>query len=252
MIDPQMRRIVERATGEISTRRGSAILLLVLTAGVTLVSEVSTVRIIGGLLLLATALGALALSGELRATRQREKALPTTTSSRQAQPANGTRDGGYSEARDRLLTAAGFLGLSTPAESQGPSHTEFEPLVSIIIPVFNDARYIESSLESVRRQTYRRWECIVVDDASTDSSWDRIRSSTADDARFRTLRNNTNAGPGAARNRAITEARGEFMVFLDGDDLLLRESLADRIEALATGLDDPYVDRVVLRCPLQS
>jgi hypothetical protein len=144
--------------------------------------------------------------------------------------------------RARLGEVAAVLGLTSPPEpaAQTPD-AGFRPLISVLVPVFNDARFVEETLESVRRQTYTHWECVVVDDASSDDSWALIEKVTGDDDRFKTIRNQGNLGPGAARNVAIAIARGEYLAFLDGDDLLLRESLGDRVAALAARLDDPFV-----------
>jgi glycosyltransferase involved in cell wall biosynthesis len=95
------------------------------------------------------------------------------------------------------------------------------PLISCIVPVFNGERYLGEALESILNQTYRPIEVIVVDDGSADATpvvigryGDRIRS-------FR----QENAGPAAARNKALSEARADFIAFLDADDLWHPEKL---------------------------
>ena len=120
-------------------------------------------------------------------------------------------------------------------------HPVFEPLVTVVMPVYNDELFVEEAIESVRRQSYGNWECVVIDDASSDASFGLVESATSGDARFRTIRHDVNRGPGAARNRGIDEAKGRYLAFLDADDLLLRESLADRVEALVDWTDDPFV-----------
>lgn len=87
--------------------------------------------------------------------------------------------------------------------------------VSVVIPLYNKARYVRRALDSVASQTFRDFEVIVVDDGSTDGGG-RIVSEIGD-GRFR-LVTQQNAGPGAARNRGIAEAAGEFIAFLDADD----------------------------------
>jgi teichuronic acid biosynthesis glycosyltransferase TuaG len=146
------------------------------------------------------------------------------------------------EIRDRLSKLAEDLGLSVSrTEKESSSPPNFEPLISVLVPVHNDERFVAAALESIKRQTYDKWECIVVDDASGDSSWELIQSATAGDNRFRILRNEANLGPGGARNVAIAEARADFLAFLDADDLLTAASLEDRVDALSNWVGDPYV-----------
>jgi len=92
-------------------------------------------------------------------------------------------------------------------------------LVSVIIPTFNYGRYIDQALESVRRQSHVEWECIVVDDGSTDDTRERIEKWTEFDSRFKDIRQG-NRGVSAARNNGLKNSRGRFIQFLDADDLL--------------------------------
>jgi glycosyltransferase involved in cell wall biosynthesis len=101
--------------------------------------------------------------------------------------------------------------------------------VSVVVPLYNKAAYISRCLRSVSAQTYRDFEAIVVDDGSTDGG-DRILD-TISEPKLRVLRQ-ANAGPGAARNRGLREARGEYVAFLDADDEWLPEYLATSIRAL--------------------
>lgn len=91
------------------------------------------------------------------------------------------------------------------------------PLVSVVIPAYNCEKLIASALDSVLSETYAPFEVIVVDDGSTDGTV-RILESYGD--RIRLFRK-TNGGPAAARNLAVSKARGEYLAFLDGDDLWL-------------------------------
>ena len=101
--------------------------------------------------------------------------------------------------------------------------------VSVIIPLFNKAPYVKRALDSVTAQTFTDFEVIVVDDGSTDQGAQIV--SAYDDSRVRLLRQK-NAGPGAARNRGIQEARGELAAFLDADDEWLPEYLAESVRLL--------------------
>jgi hypothetical protein len=92
-------------------------------------------------------------------------------------------------------------------------------LVSIITPVYNAVHWLPETFATVRAQTLSDWEHILVDDASTDGSAAMMQAAAALDARFRMLSMPCNAGPAAARNLALAEARGRFIAFLDADDL---------------------------------
>lgn len=92
-------------------------------------------------------------------------------------------------------------------------------LVSVIIPTFNYGRYIDQALESVRCQSHNEWECIVVDDGSTDDTRERIEKWTEIDPRIKYFYQG-NRGVSAARNNGLGNSRGSFIQFLDADDLL--------------------------------
>lgn len=95
-----------------------------------------------------------------------------------------------------------------------------EVRVSVIMPVHNYGAYIGDALRSVAAQTLRDLECIVVDDASTDNTAAVVDEFVQRDPRFRLIRLERNQGVAAARNRALAEARGCYIQFLDADDLL--------------------------------
>jgi len=101
---------------------------------------------------------------------------------------------------------------------------------SVIIPLFNKAPYVERALRSVTAQTFTDFEVIVVDDGSTDEGPDIVEAFR--DARVQIVKQ-PNAGPGAARNRGIAEARGEFVAFLDADDEWLPHYLSESVRLLA-------------------
>ncbi|MFN3231287.1 MAG: glycosyltransferase family A protein [Alphaproteobacteria bacterium] len=99
------------------------------------------------------------------------------------------------------------------------------PLVTCAIPVFNGARFLKQAVESVTRQTYSNIEIIVVNDGSTDETPKIIESLGPVVRSFR----QENKGPAAARNVAIREARGEFVAFLDADDLWVPDKIEKQI-----------------------
>lgn len=100
-------------------------------------------------------------------------------------------------------------------------------LVSIIMPSWNTGKFIGESIQSVLNQTYTKWELIIVDDCSTDNT-DKIVGSFKDE-RIRFLKNAKNSGAALTRNRAIREAKGEWIAFLDSDDLWLPQKLEKQI-----------------------
>jgi glycosyltransferase involved in cell wall biosynthesis len=91
------------------------------------------------------------------------------------------------------------------------------PLVTVVTPAYNIAKYIGEAVDSVLRQTLYDFEYLVIDDGSVDETADIIKAHAGDDPRFR-LVEGENRGPSAARNVGIREARGEYIAFLDGDD----------------------------------
>ena len=101
-------------------------------------------------------------------------------------------------------------------------------LVSIIMPSYNTAEYIEKSIESVILQTYPCWELIIVDDCSKDNT-DEIVNSYLCDGRIKYLKNEKNSGAAVSRNRALREAKGKWIAFLDSDDLWEPEKLEKQI-----------------------
>jgi len=91
--------------------------------------------------------------------------------------------------------------------------------VSIIVPIYNAASHLRASLLGIKRQTYSDWECICVDDGSTDGSVDIIHDFMHSDPRYRLIRQD-NGGPGAARNRGLDLCRSRYFTFVDADDLI--------------------------------
>jgi glycosyltransferase involved in cell wall biosynthesis len=108
------------------------------------------------------------------------------------------------------------------------------PLVSIVTPVYNAAKWLPETLASVRAQTLTDWEQILVDDGSTDGSLAIIEAVAAEDPRFRGLRTSGRKGPAVARNMALDAARGRFIAFLDADDLWHPEKLARSVDWMTT------------------
>lgn len=101
-------------------------------------------------------------------------------------------------------------------------------LVSIIMPSWNTDRFIAETIQSVLDQTYTNWELLIVDDCSTDNT-DVVVSSFKDD-RIQYFHNKKNSGAALTRNKALREARGEWIAFLDSDDLWSPEKLEHQLK----------------------
>ena len=110
-----------------------------------------------------------------------------------------------------------------------------QPVVSIVMPVYNTERYIAQAIRSVLDQTFRDFELIVVDDAGTDRAIDICRS--FDDARIRIV-HQENRGLAGARNTGIRHSRGEFIALLDSDDAFAPDKLAKHVKHLR---DNPHI-----------
>jgi len=109
------------------------------------------------------------------------------------------------------------------------------PLVSIVIPCYNQAHFLRDAIESVRRQTYPNVEIVVVDDGSTDDT-----SAVAAELGARCIRQE-NRGLAAARNRGLAESSGEYLVFLDADDRLLPHGIEANMDAFETRPEAAFV-----------
>lgn len=118
-------------------------------------------------------------------------------------------------------------------------------LISVIMPAYNAGKYLGESIESVRQQTYAGWELVVVDDGSTDNTSQIAQRYVDADPRVR-LFFQSNGGQASARNKALREARGELVAFLDSDDLWLPEKLQSQLAVMDTRkVDLVYSDGIM-------
>ena len=101
--------------------------------------------------------------------------------------------------------------------------------VSIITPAFNSVDFLEETIKSVQNQTYNDWELIIVDDCSTDGTFELANSFSQKDSRIIVLRNDKNSGVSFSRNKAIDCSNGEYIAFLDSDDIWLPNKLEKQI-----------------------
>lgn len=136
------------------------------------------------------------------------------------------------------------------------------PEVSVIIPTYNRSNLLRRAIDSVRKQSFHKWELIVVDDASDDDTENVVRE--YGDARISYLRQVENMGAPAAKNRGIHSARGEWIAFLDSDDEYSVDKLSRQLDAARSnpGADVVYAgwewvsdltgERRILRMPDSS
>lgn len=106
-------------------------------------------------------------------------------------------------------------------------------LVSVIIPCYNYGQFLADTLNSVLKQSYTNWECIIVDDGSTDNTREVAEKYKNKDDRFKYVYQN-NQAMNAARNTGIRAAKGEMIAFLDADDKWLPDKLGNQIEIFKT------------------
>lgn len=104
-----------------------------------------------------------------------------------------------------------------------------EKLISIITPVYNSDKYIIDTINSVLSQTYQNWQLILVDDGSRDASIKIIDEFRSKDSRIEVIKNPQNIGPARSRNKGIERATGDYIAFLDSDDIWLPEFLETMI-----------------------
>ena len=106
------------------------------------------------------------------------------------------------------------------------------PRISIVVPCYNNERTILRALGSIRAQTLQDWECVIVDDGSTDGSAQLLDSVGAVDPMFRLVRHTRNQGRGAARATGLATARGEFLAMVDADDWIYPDKLRRQLNVL--------------------
>ena len=118
-------------------------------------------------------------------------------------------------------------------------------MISIIVPVYNSGKYLDYCLETICRQTYQDWECILIDDGSTDESGAICDVWSKKESRIRTV-HQSNAGVSMARNNGIGYARGEYIAFIDSDDWIDDNYLSILIanggnsDLIVSGIIDQY------------
>lgn len=106
---------------------------------------------------------------------------------------------------------------------------EMQPLVSILVPMYNAVGTLKETIDSVLNQTYENWEIILMDDCSTDNTFEYAKHICANDERIKVFKMLENGGPGAATKEAFKHASGDYIAFIDADDLWSSEKLEIQI-----------------------
>jgi glycosyltransferase involved in cell wall biosynthesis len=128
------------------------------------------------------------------------------------------------------------------------SDNDLAPRVSVIMPCFNHARFLRGSVNGILQQTYTNLELIIVEDCSSDNSWQLIQSLVDSDPRIRVLRHERNQGASRTRNDALRIARGAFIGFCDADDIWERDKIGIQLNLLNKHpeYDGAYCDAIIV------
>ncbi|VCV39361.1 glycosyltransferase family 2 protein [Escherichia coli] len=110
-------------------------------------------------------------------------------------------------------------------------------LISIIMPSFNSGKTIAESIESVISQTYENWELLITDDCSSDDTISIINTFISKDHRIKLFQNSKNSGAAISRNLSISNARGDYIAFLDSDDIWLPNKLSIQLSYMLNRKD---------------
>lgn len=119
---------------------------------------------------------------------------------------------------------------------------------SIVIPTYNTGRFISECLDSVLSQSYANWECLVIDDVSNDYTGALVKSYSAKDPRITYHRLAVRGGPSIARNYALTRITGDYILFLDADDLIAPQKLQQAVEVFSDSpVDFVFTDYAIFK-----
>lgn len=123
--------------------------------------------------------------------------------------------------------------------------------ITAILPIFNVEKYLDECLESIHNQSYQDWEAILVNDGSTDSSLDICNKWENKDSRFKVI-NKPNGGVNTARNKGLDNAKGEYIIFIDSDDIIHQKTFEKTLNKIESdNLDMLVFDRQSFKCSKQ-
>ena len=111
------------------------------------------------------------------------------------------------------------------------------PLVTVITPAYNAAKYVAEAIDSILAQTYGHFEHVIIDDCSTDDTYQIVRRYAQTDGRITVLRNETNLGIAGSRNRGLSVARGKYIMWQDADDISMPYRMQEQVELLERNPD---------------
>lgn len=110
---------------------------------------------------------------------------------------------------------------------------------SILIPAYNAEKYIVDCINSIKRQTFKDWECIIIDDGSVDNTYNIVLDNIRDNKRF-IIKKQLNQGVSKTRNELLKIAKGEYIVWIDADDLIKENMLCDIAKEIILHKADIY------------
>ncbi len=122
-----------------------------------------------------------------------------------------------------------------------PINSANSPLISVLMPIYNGVDTVKFAVYSLQLQTYKNWELIVVNDGSTDGTFEYLNQLVLIDKRFKVIHLDKNKGRGFARNVCLDNAHGEYIAFLDADDIYLPNKLEKQVSFL---INNPQITLV--------
>ncbi len=135
--------------------------------------------------------------------------------------------------QNKALTKAFLESMNFPEEFER-YNSDKTPLVSIVVPFYNVEKYIAQCLDSIIGQTYKNIEIICVDDCGQDNTAQIVEEYAKKDSRIRVIKHEKNRGLGGARNTGLREATGEYMLFIDSDDWIEKDTVSAVVEKMNT------------------
>ena len=228
----------------LKSRRGIALVAGTLLGLYAIVSNGSLTAWAAGaaLIILATVVASMAIRISQIHNRINRLPSPGPDTPPADKPLRSTKTGSDDISSERLVRSLKAMQDNELRSDEGqPESDAPSPIVTVVVPCFNDAHFVAQTIQSVRVQSFGDFECLIVDDGSTDDSVRVISAEIEGDPRFRLLRHRVNGGLGAARNTGLRAARSKYVTFLDSDDLLTSESLLDRIMTLYNAERDGFV-----------
>jgi len=120
-----------------------------------------------------------------------------------------------------------------------------EPLISVVMPVYNTEKFVAEAIESILAQTFTDFEIIIIDDCSTDKSWQIIQDFSEKDQRIVTIQNSENQGLARSLNKGLKIAKGQFIARMDADDISMPQRFEIQLDFLKNHPDVGVVGSTV-------